>query len=84
MIEVDRVSSHLPLVPIKHGTIDIPPACEQMRSSQSPSAENALAKDADHLLHRSLLSQQRSSPSSQRCLSCPLVIAAQVHAARLL
>jgi len=72
---VDRVWGHLPRVPIKYGTIDIPPACEQMRSSQSTEASEALAKDPDHLLHRGLLSKQRSSPSGQHGLSCPILIA---------
>jgi hypothetical protein len=72
---VISVPGHLPLVPIKNGTIDIPPACEQMRYSQSTSAEDALAKDPDHLLHRGLLSKQRSSPSWHHCLSCPILIA---------
>ena len=74
-LRTDRVSGHLPLVPIKNGTIDIPPVCEQMRYSQSTEASDALAKDPDHLLHRGLLSVKRSSPSWQHCLSCPLVIA---------
>ena len=65
-----RVSGHLPLVPIKNGTTDIPHVEEQMRYSQPTQAEYALAKDPDHVVHRGLLSVIRSCPILIALLMC--------------
>src|SRR6266702_5040687 len=71
---VIRVSGHLPLVPIKNGTIDIPPACEQMRASQFAWAGDALAEDPVQVVHRGLL-LETCLPIMAALSLLPLVIA---------